>query len=370
MDAPTTNNEGPKKYIRTFAGDLETFKEGGTPDLAPFAVPETPPAVMPAEAPQAMTDVPPVAVPAPVLEPVLEQKSPEPRPTPLKTYSGDFSNRLKEANATTATVLAAEQDATPREPVLIPEEPKSTNVWYIITGVVLLITGIVGAYFAYSRYITALTPVVVAPSIPTPIFVDESEQISGSSTDLMKAFKQSLDKPLALNAVRLIALDLRAATSTSVFSAVAVRAPSALLRNVDASLSMAGIVRAGSEPSPFFILSVTAYGPTFSGMLSWEPHLQSDLDVLFPLYRGAAAPLATTTPVATTTPAASAAVPPVGKAGFADEVVSNHDVRVYRDARGQSVLLYGYWDQATLIIARDPSAFSEIVARLATSHAR
>ena len=52
---------------------------------------------------------------------------------------------------------------------------------------------------------------------------------------------------------------------------------------------------------------------------------------------------------------------------FFDEVVANHDVRIYRDAEGRSILLYGYWNQTTLVIARDPSAFAEILGRLATS---
>ena len=58
------------------------------------------------------------------------------------------------------------------------------------------------------------------------------------------------------------------------------------------------------------------------------------------------------------------------KPGFVDEVVRNHDVRVYRDATGKSVLLYGYWNQTTLVIARDVAAFTELLQRLATSRAQ
>ena len=57
-------------------------------------------------------------------------------------------------------------------------------------------------------------------------------------------------------------------------------------------------------------------------------------------------------------------------ATFHDEVVSNHDVRIYRDAAGKSILLYGYWNQFTLVIARDPAAFTEILGRLATSRSQ
>ncbi|MFA6502855.1 MAG: hypothetical protein WCT45_01185, partial [Candidatus Paceibacterota bacterium] len=333
--------------------------------LEPLATPEATPAPqVPTTAPSA---APALAAPAPVLEQVSVQEAVPAAPagTPLKTYSGDFSDRIKTMGATTATILAAEQDATPRIPLSIPEVPKNRIAWYVAGGVVLLVMGIVGAYFAYSRYVASLSPVVVAPTVRTPILVDETEQVSGSSVELAKAIRQSVGKPLPPNGVRLIALGDDAATGQTVFAAVAVRAPGELLRNIDPANSMAGIVKTGADQSPFFLLAVTAYGPTFSGMLSWESHLQTDLDTLYPLVRGNV-PVNATTTLATTTP-----VTPAGaKAGFRDEVVSNHDVRVYRDAAGRSVVLYGYWNPSTLIIARDPAAFTDIVARLATSRTR
>jgi hypothetical protein len=51
---------------------------------------------------------------------------------------------------------------------------------------------------------------------------------------------------------------------------------------------------------------------------------------------------------------------------FVDEVIANHDARVYSDAGGE-VIVYGYWNQNTLVLARDTAAFTEIMSRLATS---
>lgn len=97
----------------------------------------------------------------------------------------------------------------------------------------------------------------------------------------------------------------------------------------------------------------------------------NDLESLYPAYPGAevvvpvvTAPVATTTSSASTTPRVEA---PVFVPTFHDEVVANHDVRLYRDALGQSIVLYGYWNQTTLVIARDPAAFTEIIARLANA---
>lgn len=381
---PPESGDSPKKFIRTFAGDMQTFQSGGAPDLVPLetsaGAPKSSPAerlVGPSSVSVAPTPVPSSLPIPPVPEKPVQSVEKEQQPTPLKTYSGDFSQRVHETHASTATVLAAEQDALswPSKREVPVEEPKErTNRWFIALGTILFIAGATGAYLVYARYVVMFAPVVTIQGPATPIFVDSHEQISGNSTALVQAIKQSAGKPLLINTARALIL-AEAASGKDVFSSLSVHAPDILLRNIDPAGSMAGIVNTNSGQAPFFILSVGSYRATFSGMLSWERTMLTDLGPFFPLYPAAkagAVSSSTTTlssstipaPVATTTPAVPA------RSGFRDEVVSNHDVRIYRDALGKSIMLYGYWDQNTLVIARDPAAFTEILARLATSHAR
>ncbi|MFA5744612.1 MAG: hypothetical protein WC887_00075 [Candidatus Paceibacterota bacterium] len=419
------NREMPKKYIRTFEGDMATIKKGGTPDLVPLqevkssATPVTKPveppttsSVVPSTIPSSnvghvsfsplsipimKNEPPPIPTPAP--EPVPEpEPAPEPTPAPLKTYESDFSDHMKESHASTATVLAAEQDAAPQKTE--PERESNSSrggLLYILAGVALLIAGGFGVYFVYTNYSTVIAPIILAPTIPAPIFVEEDEKISGTGAVLLSAIEQSIDRPLALNTVRLLYTENATTTDNSVFSALQIPAPNILLRNIHASDSMAGIVNNNGNQSPFFILSVASYSDTFSGMLSWEPLMRRDLGALFspynePLVVAPAIAIASTTPaVATTTVATSTQATTTSKSvmktsttttavatsstpifipGFRDEVINNHDVRVYRDDKNQSVLLYGYWNQSTLVIARDPSVFSELMLRLASSRAQ
>ncbi len=318
MDTPTS-----PKYIRTLEDDMEILKKGGTPDFVPV---------------------------------------PLEKPTPLKTYAGDFLERMKETRASTVTVLAAEQDSAPRVLNLAPKKLSRTNLLYIIASVILSVAGMVGAYIAYTHYTTVFAPVASAPNASAPIFTDEQKQISGQGSALIQAIEQSVASPLASNSIRL--LYIASATSSNVFSALPISAPDILLRNMNTNGNMAGVVSAGGNQSPFFILSVSSYGNTFAGMLSWEPAMQRALRALFPTYPAPSisATMATTTRSATTTSTASFT--------FHDEIVGNHDVRIYRDAADRSILLYGYWNQTILIIARDPSAFAEILERLATARAQ
>jgi hypothetical protein len=286
---------------------------------------------------------------------------------------------MKETHASRATVLAAEQDAASGAPQFEPEEPVRDNRWiFVAAGIFLLIAGGAGVYFAYARYAAVTAPVIVATTASIPIFVDSREEVSGAGTVLQQAIKQSVGESLPINNVRLLTVDSSAVADKSVFTALNTRAPGILLRNIDASDSIAGVVNTSNGQSPFFILAVSSYGTSFSGMLTWEPLMQTDLATLFPMSTtlgrivatSTATAISTTTMQKAATSVAKTPAIPAASVGFRDEVVSNHDVRVYRDAQNKSVLLYGYWDQKTLVIARDPISFAEILGRLATSHTK
>ena len=354
--------EAPEKYIRTLEGDINVFQRGGTPGLAPLKNAQVPAERLVAASPITAT---PASVPVqpPESEPVPSAPEAPPKPVPIQTYSDDFRQRMKETNASTATVLAAEQDAGPHA---APEEPAPRTdprgPWYIAAGALLLIAGAAGSYFAYTRYLSSTTPITIGPTTPAPIFVDSTATVAGTGKALMQAVVQAVADPLPANAVR--QLVPAAATSTdAVFLSLGVPVPSILVRNIHENGNLAGVVRTTNGQSAFFILTVDFYSATFSGLLLWETSMQRDLQALYPLYAAPAAPVASST--ASTTPVA-----PRMKEGFRDELVSNHDVRIYRDSMGRSILLYGYWNPTTLIIARDPLAFAEILDRLATSRAQ
>jgi hypothetical protein len=156
----------------------------------------------------------------------------------------------------------------------------------------------------------------------------------------------------------------------SVFSALQFPAPDVLLRNLNSKGSMAGIINNNGTQSVFFVLSVSSYGETFSGMLSWEKTMQSDLEGLFPSRSVPPASVVTidTSTSTTTTATTATTTTPNVLFGFRDEVIHNHDARVYRDSLKRPILVYGYWDQKTLVIARDPVTFTEVLSRLSSSN--
>ncbi|HET9641269.1 MAG TPA: hypothetical protein VFP46_00250 [Candidatus Paceibacterota bacterium] len=356
MDTPLevpnvpTGGKTPPKYIRTFSGDMETVQQGGTPDLAPL--PEaTPLERIVAPSPISEEPAPEAKEPEPVPAPAPAYVPAPPERAPIETYGSDFVNRVKETKASTATLIAAEQDQSSAMVEEAAPAEKKSNVALAIGGVALFVLGTAGAAYAYLKFAPP-APVVIEAPLPTPIFVDERQDINGTPTELLSLIAASAQKPITTGSVRLLH------ASTTVFKALPFSTPGILKRNVNDEGSMAGVVSVGGVQSPFFILSVASYTDTFAGMLTWEILMPRDLASLYP----SSASVAVGTTTATSTPKRVA--------GFRDESSANHDVRVYRDGSGKSVFLYGYWDQKTLIIARDPAAFAEIVGRLATSRSR
>ncbi len=285
----TSNGKPPEKYIRTFASDMDISQKGGTPGLVPFKEPQI--AVPEPVVVQSPITVTPLKAPEPVPPPPVEKeekiviKEKETVPTPIETYSEDFRQKIKETNASTVTVLAAEQDAVSpvSEPGPQEKTERSHNLSYLIAGVLLLGIGGGGVYVAYSRYLSALAPVAIAPASSSPIFVDSRERVSGTGTALSRAIEQSVAEPLTPATIRLLTLDVPT-IDTNVFSALKVPAPGILLRNIQSAGSVAGVVSTSGGQSPFFILTVDSYSATFSGMLAWESTMPSDLGALFPMY--------------------------------------------------------------------------------------
>ncbi|MDB5195115.1 MAG: protein of unknown function with transrane region [Parcubacteria group bacterium] len=365
------------------------------PKVVVVAPPPAPPKpIAPPPRPVAIAPHPvPVSSPPP-LPPVLgikEPPSPLPQlvpkaqgPSPLHTYSSDFSDCIDTKNASAFSVLAAQSDAQPVTPKPVRTSSKSRRGLLItIAGIVLILVGGIGVFAAY-HYVSTHSVVAVAPSVPSLIFADERQALVGEGPQLVQAIADSSTNPLPDGQVRVLYLTVSSTTASGksvitplaggrLVGALQLSAPDILLRNI-APESTVGIVHAGSETRAFFILKVLSYERTFAGMLQWEGRMQSDLATLYPEYPlPVATPTVVTTTkivngrkvVATTTVAAA----PVFSAAphFVDEVASNHDVRALKDGHGQTILLYGYKDKETLIIARNEAAFAELLNRLAAT---
>ena len=377
--APSTD-ERPEDLIVTPQSSSETLP-------AQTFTPQVPiPTVYTESIPHATT-LANLAPPPPLLkeesEPLVPRIKKEEGPSPLHTYTSDFSDRIDSQSASTFSVLAAQSDASGTIANVIPQKKSNKSALIVAFSVLLLLVGGAGAYGAY-RYVATRSFVPVLATVPSLVFADEREAVAGEGTILMQAVANSALKELGQGKVRVLYLTeastaqnnqpiVTALPGGRLIGALQLPAPDILLRNIGEQ-STTGIVHAGEESRVFFILRVLSYERTFAGMLTWESKLADQLELFYPPYPAPPPPPTVVTTkklikgkLVVSTSTVETVAPQIEAPRFIDEITSNHNVRALKDGSGKTILLYGYRDKETLIIARDENAFAELSNRLSAT---
>ncbi len=343
-----------------------------TPPPVSAPAPEPPPA--PVARPQAFAPMHPSA--APVAAPHApfslfghhEQKPAAPKPAEanLHTFKSDFSDHLNDQKASTFAVLAAQSDvretrANAPKPAVI--KSKKSRLPFILSAIALVVIGIGligGAYwFVALRFPSAATPFAV----PSLIFADEKVELPAADSPLQSLQKLAQEPSVNGNVIVTYTTTTTngkkgiiktAQPSGPIIKQMFAGAPDILIRNIN-DPSTVGVLSAGGINAPFFVLQVSSYERTFAGMLGWEPTMASTLATLYPSAPAAAV-------------SSSSAPQIVSVPRFIDSTVANHDVRVLKDSSNQTILIYGYRDKETLIIAKNEAAFTALLVRLSAAN--
>ena len=312
----------------------------------------------------------PEIIPAPIQAPPAVQTE---QNSPIHTYKSDFSDHLEAKNASPFTVIAAQKDA-PQQVVKPIQKNKTLPI--IVASVLLLLIGGAGVFAAY-LFMNKTAPILLTPVAKSLIASDQQVKLEGSGVTLMNALAATSKTFTVDGTVIMTYVNTSTTTAQGVVETPAsggafitelnLQAPDILLRNIDPS-SMVGVIHTNTQSSPFFILRVTSYERTFAGMLQWENTMFESLSILYPQYPNVQTQ--TTNTVSTSTPSKifiPAADPTQPQSDFVDEIVSNHSVRALKDNAGRTLILYGYADKQTLIIARDEAAFTLLIQKLTAS---
>lgn len=314
-------------------------------EVAPPLPPPPPVEQAQPPAPSAFTRaevIPPTSTPTPFTgnRSALPSATEEVPSAPIHTYTSDFADHIDEKKASTFAVLAAQSDAelTPRT------SSKKSTLLPVISGIVLVLAGLGVTYGGYWYLRNNIPDVLTTLSTSSLIEADQKIPLRGTGAELLQALV-GVTTTAGLGDGQVAITYTTPSNSTApeaggvLVRALPLGAPDILLRNIDDS-SVIGVINADGDTKPYFILRTTSYERTFAGMLVWEKTILTDLSSLYP---GAG-----------------------GGASFTDSVVLNHDVRIARGTDGTTLLVYGYVDKETFIIARNESAFTSLVHRLST----
>lgn len=308
--------------------------------------------------------------PAPTAEPVPE---PAPEPTPIiqtgteqekgalkqiRTFEGDVADAIKKQNESLISIHRAEEKKREAVKTLAPETEKKGGhhegakaLGMALLTIVLIAGGGYGAFYAFNTYNIITTP----PPDTTPInqFIGASVTTDIDASVLtreetLNLISTSRSKPRENTAIEHLVLRRGTETTSELLSTesflarLASNAPRPLIRSFD-DLFMLGVL--GSDPAhTILLIKLDSFENAFPGMLEWEPRLRDDILPLF----------------ASTEKMQTVALNPE----FADKTIQNHDARIMKNMSGETVLMYGFFDNTILIITDGEETFRTIINRL------
>lgn len=129
--------------------------------------------------------------------------------------------------------------------------------------------------------------------------------------------------------------------SSKFFEVLGIQMPPALLRSLNKDF-MFGI-HSFNKNQPFFILKTDYYDNAFAGMLAWESNMAQELLPFFDK---------------------TEQMKNLSQKTWSDIVIKNKDTRELRDFDGNTVLVYMFKDQNTLIITTSEDTLLEVSRRL------
>lgn len=255
------------------------------------------------------------------------------------------------------------------------------NSLTIIASILLIVLGVgaVGGFY----YLQKKSPTIAnqTPLDQTIIPFETKEVISTDTTD-KESFVQKIndlrnEKEIAANSVMYIGLTRTEETqerklqTEELFTLLKTNAPGSLLRALDSEF-MLGMYRT-TENQPFLIIKLSSFDNAFDGMYKWEKTINKDIGAIF---SSRTVPITSYTPTSTNTSTTSsttvktiavktlvntdASLP----SSFEDITIKNKDARVLKNSRGDTVLLYSFLDQHTLLITSSEEVLREVINKL------
>lgn len=315
---------------------------------------------------------PAAPIPVPDIDKALKQAetvappAPEERPIVVASHTlkDDLQDIVRRKKISLVKAAALEQDKKRPEPIMPLEADEGHNrkrrtVSIIFVSILLVCVG--GA----ALYGVMLTQQASAPAASSAnaslIFAEQSETVAIDNTSpaaLKTAITQALGTSIgAVGSITQIVPTVSTtsadgtqntglATLPTFLAALGISPPAQLMQGLGSSFFF-GTHNVGTN-APLFVIPVTNYDLAFAGMLAWEPQMDQDL-----------APIFTSVPALVT---GSNGLPTART--FQDAVMRNYDVRELKDDSGNVVLYYSFPTPNLLIIAQDPSTFTELLSRL------
>jgi len=240
-------------------------------------------------------------------------------------------------------VLESQRKNTKSSPTWVSLLQETSTSWMalfalMVLGAVMAI--VVSVYIHMSENATEVVP----PPITAPSFFETEAQTTVAFTSDGSLFLTTLEENVrtAKPGVTQLYPTIfengveRPVTSGEFFTSIHATLDEGAVRTLDDTIMMGSVTTLVNEP--YLILRTNDFDTLFSAFLSWEQTMQADLSPLF-------------------------GVALSSETHFSDSVWNNRSTRTLKGAEGQTVLLYSFVDQNTVVITQSEEALSILLEK-------
>lgn len=272
---------------------------------------------------------------------------------PIRTFSTDLAQAVRKDEMSVIKVAMEEEKRRHAEDMEL-SPGSSKNKAFVGFGIALVFLTILGVGAAYLIKKNR-TPEVIQNEVKAPTLITTeattSIEVGGLSEGKIIELTRTAMSNVGSAEGQIVNIYFtnstygfkQLITANAFLTGIKSEVPQPLLRSLTPTFLL-GVYTKDSIRHPFIILKTTDFQIAFANMFTWEKKLFSDLYLPFNL----------------------AGDEETFTNKFTDQLVENKDTRVLKKDDGTNVLLYGFADEGTIIIADAPETFKEVIHRLQT----
>ncbi len=269
----------------------------------------------------------------------------------FRTIKTDMAKAVREQGLSLSKIAAMQgRGPASQSPVIVAESGGRKMIIAAIVSVVLIAGGL-GAWWWYGQETStesAETP-ITTPSNPIlradsrlGLELDNFRTLSETYEAVEAAALTRNETPSPGGDTGIIEIYLtRSGVELSFASfrqALSLSIPDNLTRHLRDNF-LFGLYDSGESRSRFLILQTSFFDQAWSATFDWERYMVGDLSTLLH-------------------------TPNDNRVSWSDRIIRNKDVREAKNEAGETVLLYSFLNEQTILIARNESAFVEVYKRL------
>ena len=313
----------------------------------------------------------------------------------LRTYESDVAEILAHKQVSKASIAIAadtqkktsEMEAEAGDSEQTETTPTSSHntlkLILILLSAFFIGAGLFGAYYLYSKSVFVPLPSqnpqqqqdpgVVASDI-IPVDTQSRVDVRGlASQAAIQKIRAEIEMPRDPGTIHeLVITDGNTQVSSSdMLARIAIEVPDILARSFEPLWTLGIYTTPTGERDVFVIGTTQFFQNTFAGMLQWERLKVDELKPFHPTTARETISAPTETPTGTSTIATSTIPAPVEtstyftiRGSFEDRIIQNKDVRVFRTVPGDTLFLYSFINNKTLLMAGKEGTIIEILDRL------